>query len=268
MNWWDLFIRPNNAPSLLGLMTTIGIFLIVVYFQTMTVEIPLQYAGYKGYRGKYPMKLLYVSNIPVILAQALYANVLFFAELLAGPSSTVRLSNPTWAWWLNLIGTFNNNQTSSGNQLTPTGGLVYYLTAPQGLGPLIQSGGGGGIALHDIIYLIIFLTLCVFFGKIWIEVSGLSPRDIAGQIIDSKMQVPGFRRSEKVIEQILKRYIPPLTILCGLIVGSLSFTADILGALSTGTGLLLSVGIIQNYAESISKELVPINTPRCAIFWG
>ena len=51
----------------------------------MTVEIPLQYAGYKGYRGKYPMKLLYVSNIPVILAQALYANVLFFAELLAGP---------------------------------------------------------------------------------------------------------------------------------------------------------------------------------------
>jgi protein transport protein SEC61 subunit alpha len=262
MNWWDLFIRPGSAPGLLGLMTTIGIFLIVVYFQTMNVEIPLQYAGYKGYRGKYPMKLLYVSNIPVILAQALYANALFFGELLAGPTSSVRTGHPEWSWWLNLIGTFTQQQGDTSGYLQPTGGLVYYLTAPQGLSSLINGTAGGNPALHAVVYLCIFLTLCVFFGKIWIEVSGLSPRDIAGQIIDSKMQVPGFRRSEKVIEQILKRYIPPLTILCGLIVGTLSFTADFLGALSTGTGLLLSVGIIQNYAESISKEMAADQYPQ------
>jgi preprotein translocase subunit SecY len=71
-----------------------------------------------------------------------------------------------------------------------------------------------------------------------------------------------------VIEQILKRYIPPLTILCGFIVGILSFTADLLGALSTGTGLLLSVGIIQNYAESISKELAADQYPQMRSLLG
>jgi len=263
MTFWDLFVRKGSAPSILGLIMTILIFLFVIYIESMRVEIPLQYAGYKGYRGKYPMKLLYVSNIPVILAQALYANVLFFGQLLAGPVSTssVRRDHPSWEWWLNLIGTFESQDAGSGGYLQPTGGLVYYLTAPQGLSQIIYSTDPGDLILHAIIYLAIFLFLCVFFGKIWIEVSGLAPRDIAGQIIDSKMQIPGFRRSEKVIEHILKRYIPPLTIICGLLVGSLSFTADFLGSLTSGTGLLLSVGIIQNYAESLSKEMASEQMP-------
>ena len=112
------------------------------------------------------------------------------------------------------------------------------------------------------------MFICVFFGKIWIEVSGLAPRDIAGQIINSKMQIPGFRRSEKIIEKILKRYIPPLTVLCGIVVGLLSFSADFLGALSSGTGLLLSVGIIQNYAETIAQEAASDQIPGMASFFG
>ncbi|NVM36341.1 MAG: preprotein translocase subunit SecY, partial [Candidatus Lokiarchaeota archaeon] len=72
-----LFVRPGGFPSILGIFTTVGIFLLVIWFESTRVEIPLAYRGYRGFKGKYPMKLLYVSNIPVILVNALYANVLF-----------------------------------------------------------------------------------------------------------------------------------------------------------------------------------------------
>ncbi|GAB4316615.1 MAG: preprotein translocase subunit SecY [Promethearchaeota archaeon] len=252
------FIRPAGAPGMLGVITTVAIFLLVAYFESMRVEIPLQYAGYKGFAGKYPMKLLYVSNIPVILAQALYANVLFFSQLLF---TNVLPRWPNLEFWIKLIGDFED---VSGPQryLRPVGGLVYFLTPPQGLSSIAEA------PLQAVVYLVIFMALCVFFSRIWVEVSGLAPRDIAGQIIDSGMQVPGFRRSDKVIERILKRYIPTLTILCGLLVGALSFSADALGALSSGTGLLLTVGIIHNYAETISQEAAAEQYPALRGFLG
>jgi len=99
----DIFLRSAGLPSLLGVITTIIIFMIVIWFESTRIEIPLQYAGYRGFQGKYPMKLLYVSNIPVILVNALYANFLFFGQLIAGPNSGLRPQND---FWLNLIGTF------------------------------------------------------------------------------------------------------------------------------------------------------------------
>lgn len=261
----DLWIRDSNAPGLLGFFTTLIIFFGVIYVQTMNVEIPLTYAGYKGYRGKYPMKLLYVSNIPVILAQALYANLLFFGQLLWKWSE----SSGKMTWWVNWFGVFE--ESSNAQYLTPTKGLLKYLTAPQGLGQIItafENGEGGGLILQSLIYLVIFIAICIVFGQIWVEVSGLAPRDVAGQIIDSRMQIPGFRRSEKVIEKILKRYIGPLTILCGFIVGLLSFLADFMGALSSGTGLLLTVGIIQNYSETISQEAAKEQFPGMGALFG
>ncbi len=266
----DLWFREANAPGLVGLITTILIFSVVIYIESMRVEIPLTYAGYKGYRGKYPMKLLYVSNIPVILAQALYANFLFIGQLAWNGTSEGSGVRSVVAFF----GSFKTEDAAAGGSyLTPTGGILKYLTPPKGLSNIISvwrktglEGGDqwaemGGILLHSLIYLIIFVFICVYFGKIWIEVSGLAPRDIAGQIIDSKMQIPGFRRSDKIIEKILKRYIPTLTIICGIIVGFLSFTADFLGSLSSGTGLLLTVGIVQNYAETISKEAAADQMP-------
>ncbi|MHA1341784.1 MAG: preprotein translocase subunit SecY [Promethearchaeota archaeon] len=266
VNWTELFIRKNGAPSILGLITTIIIFIVVVYFESMRIEIPLTYVGYSGFKGKYPMKLMYVSNIPVILAQSLYANVLFFAQLLAGPNSSLRASHPEWGPFLDLLGVFEFSESS--NQLRPIGGLAYLLTPPTGLGPMIAGNAGPWAFWHAIIYLAIFILLCVGLGKIWVEVSGLAPRDIAQQIVDSKMQISGFRKSAKVIEKILKRYIPTLTILNGMIIGLLSFGADFLGSLGTGTGLLLMVGIMQNYAESISKEAAAEQYPALRNFLG
>ena len=109
--------------------------------------------------------------------------------------------------------------------------------------------------------LIIFIILCIMLGRLWVEVSGLSPRDIAQQILDSGMQVPGFRSSERIIERILKRYIPTLVILNGIIIAVMSFFADSLGALTSGTGLLIAIGITHQIVEQISKEMAASQYP-------
>ena len=133
---------------------------------------------------------------------------------------------------------------------------------------MIKGDVEGNPWVHGIIYLIIFLFLCIKLGQVWVEVSGLGPAEIAGQIVDSKMQIKGFRKSDAVIEKILEQYIPTLTILCGGIIALLSFGADFLGALSSGTGLLLMVGIIQNYAETISKEAAAEQYPAMRAMLG
>jgi preprotein translocase subunit SecY len=180
---------------------------------------------------------------------------LFFGQLLAGPDSALR-NIPGWEFWLNLIGVFSAPQQGpQGNYLIPTSGILYYLTPPQGISGFLADPGKAGI------YLIIFIFLCVMLGRLWVEVSGLAPRDIAQQILDSGMQVPGFRSSERIIERILKRYIPTLVILNGMIIAVMSFFADSLGALTSGTGLLISIGIIHQYAESLSKEMAASQYP-------
>jgi len=259
-NLEDLWVR-GQLPSILGLITTFIIFVIVVWFEGTRVEIPLQYKGYRGFKGKYPMKLLYVSNIPVILVNALYANILFFGQIIAGPDSALR--GQGYDFWLDLVGTFEYQSTgSTGGYLVPSSGLIYILSPPQGIDALTDD------PLRAVIYLLIFIVLCISLGKVWVEVSGLAPRDIAQQIVDSGMQVPGFRSSSKIIERILKRYIPTLVILNGIIIALLSFMADSLGALTSGTGLLISIGIIHQYAETISKEVAAEQYPSMRGFLG
>ncbi|MFW9947750.1 MAG: preprotein translocase subunit SecY [Candidatus Odinarchaeota archaeon] len=261
LNIGSLFYREGRLPSMLGGITTLIIFVIVIWLESTRVEIPLTYRGYRGFKGKYPMKLLYVSNIPVILVNALYANFLFFGQLIAGPDSGLR--NPSTDFWLNLLGTFEESSPSAqGNYLIPTGGLLYYLSPPQGIEAFIDD------PLRAVIYLVIFIFLCIMLGRLWVEVSGLAPRDIAGQIIDSGMQVPGFRSSERIVERILKRYIPTLVIINGIVVAGMSFFADSLGALTSGTGLLIAIGIVHQYSEAIAKEAAAMQYPGMRSFLG
>ena len=64
----NIFFRFNQLPSIFGLCITAGVLLILVYVQGMKVEIPLVSTKYRGFSAVYPIKLMYVSNIPVILA--------------------------------------------------------------------------------------------------------------------------------------------------------------------------------------------------------
>ncbi|MCK5390247.1 MAG: hypothetical protein KAJ36_07140, partial [Candidatus Thorarchaeota archaeon] len=179
-----------------------------------------------------------------ILAQALYANILFFGQMIW--SSFNRDNNNPFLSW---IGTFHKDE-ASGRMLADQG-LARYITPPQGIFNLLLESDG---VLHVIIYSSLMVLLCWGFSKIWVDISGIAPRDVSRQLLNSGYMVPGFRTSEKVMERLLERYIPIVAGLGGFLIGILAATADVLGALASGTGILLMVSIIKQYYEQIAKE--------------
>jgi len=237
----NAFIRPGNLPSLLGFFTTIAVFLVVIYAEGVRVELPISHADYRGYRGRYPIKLLYVSNLPVIFTSALFANVYFFSQIIW---SNFNQNNSNV--FFNLLGTY----TWAGNQPQPTGGLVYYVIAPRSILDVILNPS------KALIFLALMVVFAVIFSVTWLEVGGLGPSTVAKQLVGSGMHIPGYRRSARPIETVLKRYIPAVTILGGMTVGLISALADFFGVFGTGMGVLLTVGIIYQYYQQLMQERV------------
>jgi preprotein translocase SecY subunit len=238
----DWVIGGGAYPSLIGFIATVGTFLVIIYLEGVRVELPMTYAGYKGFRSRYPIKLLYVSNLPVIFASALFANVYFFSQLLW---SQMGAPAPGTNLLFQIIGDYN---TTSSGSVTPVGGLAYYVTSPNGITDVATA------PVRAAMYLAILVAFCAVFSLIWLEVGGLGPDKVAKQLMDSGMQIPGYRRSGRPIQAILKRYIPVVTVLGGIIVGLIAGIADFLGVFGTGTGILLSVGIIYQYYELLMRE--------------
>lgn len=238
----DWIIGAGVYPSLIGFIATVAAFIIIIYLEGVRVELPMTYAGYKGFRSRYPIKLLYVSNLPVIFASALFANVYFFTQLIW---STQGQPAPGTNIIFQIIGDYN--VTQAGN-IEAVGGLAYFVTPPN----TIQ--GVAAEPLRAAIYLAILVAFCAVFSLIWLEVGGLGPAKVARQLMDSGMQIPGYRRSGRPIEAILKRYIPVVTVLGGVIVGLVAGISDFLGVFGSGTGILLSVGIIYQYYELLMRE--------------
>ena len=250
-----LFLSSSGWPSISGLFTTIGVFLFVIYIQGIKVELPIAHAQFRGFRGKYPISLLYVSNLPVIFASALFGHFVLWSQLLWN-----NYKESSWSSIIGLLGTFN---TTSSTSPVPTGGLAYYVTAPtKGFVDVM------GDPFRYLIYAAVLVVFCVIFSMVWLQVGGLDPKTVAGQLVDSGMQIPGFRRSEKPIESLLNRYIPAVTVLGGLIVGLLAVVADFFGAFGTGTGILLSVGIVYQYYQQLMQERVEDMYPGLRRFLG
>merc|ERR1719326_1408828 len=96
------------------------------------------------------------------------------------------------------------------------------------------------------------LLSCALFSRMWIDVSGSSARDVAKQLKDQQMMMPGFRESD--LPRQLNRYIPIAASFGGACIGALTVCADLLGAIGSGTGILLAVTIIYQYFEIVYKE--------------
>jgi preprotein translocase subunit SecY/protein transport protein SEC61 subunit alpha len=250
----SVIFRQSNLPSLLGFFTTIAVFIIVIYIEGVRVEMPISYAGYRGYRGRYPIKLLYVSNLPVIFASALFANVYFISQLVW---SNYNRANTNV--WLNLLGQYEQSGQSGP---VPVGGLVYYVISPRSLTDVAAD------PWRALAYTGILVSFSIIFSLTWLEVGGLGPSTVAKQLVDSGMQIPGFRRSERPIEQVLKRYIPTVTILGGAIVGLIASVADFFGVFGSGMGVLLSVGILYQYYQLLVQERVSEMYPALRRFLG
>ncbi|MFX1283813.1 MAG: preprotein translocase subunit SecY [Promethearchaeota archaeon] len=258
-----------NLPSLslLSVIATIVVFIIVIYFESMRIEIPISYTQYKGIRSTYPIKLLYVSNIPVILSSAVFADIYFISQIIWN------ITTPNGQNTINpltlFLGTFMIDEVS--NQYVPTGGLVYFLTPPRSLigdfGVINPAKPMESLA-RAFIYASILIILAVIFSVMWLETAGMGPRDVASQFLQSGMQMPGWRQNKKIVERRLEMYIPTIAVISGLFMGCLAAFADFLGAIGSGMGILLSVSIMRQYFELMSKEKVAEMNPSLRSFLG
>ncbi len=245
--------RPGGLPDMIGFLTTLAIFVLLIYVNGLRVEMPVSYARYRGFRGKYPIKLLYVSNIPVIFAAALFGNIYFISQIIW---SNYNKANTNF--WLNLIGQFG----VVGERYDPTGGLAYYTVPPRSL------EGVASDPVRALVYVCLMVVICVFFAVTWVEVGGMDARSVAKQLVDSGMQMEGFRRSYAPIQQILSRYIPTVTVLGGLTIGLMAAIADFLGAFGSGVGILLTIGILEQYYQLLAREKVTEMYPALRAFIG
>lgn len=137
-------------------------------------------------------------------------------------------------------------QEAEGGQSRPIGGLAYYVSPPTTLAEILYD------PVHAIFYLIFILTACAVFSKTWIEVSGSSPKDVAKQLREQDMVIKGYR--DKSVITVLNRYIPIAAAFGGMCIGGLTVIADFMGAIGSGTGILLAVTIIFQYYEMFVKE--------------
>jgi preprotein translocase subunit SecY len=178
----------------------------------------------------------------MILVRALQANVQFLGQILNS-----QISMPSWAAY-------------TGGQPAP--GTLFYFVSP------IQSpeqwmwfrgtttGEPWMIAARVAIDLSFMVIGGAIFTIFWVETTGMGPGSTAEQIQGSGMQIPGFRRNPQVVEKVMERYIPQVTVLGGALVGFLAVMANMLGTIGgvSGTGLLLAVSITYKLYEEIAEE--------------
>jgi preprotein translocase subunit SecY len=267
----------SHVNPVVALFSSVVVFIVVAYAESSKLELPLTHGKVRGHRGKYPIRLVYASNIPVILMAALLANINMFSLLFwSHPtmSKTPLLGKNGWGSMSEYIGTYEPGQSS------PSGGFAWYTSMVNGVNdwllPILNQDGDiyghnlWEIMGHVFFYVAIMTVGSMVFAKFWIDTTNMGSKDVAKKIENTGMQIPGFRKNPMVLEKILERYIPPVTYFSGAFVGLLASGADLLGTVgnASGTGLLLAVGIILRTYEQIQKEQAMEMHPMLRQFFG
>jgi len=245
--------------GLLALISTIFIILLVVYVESVRIEIPIAHSAVRGARGKFPVKLVYASVLPMILVRALQANIQMFGLILYNRG-------------IEIFGIFEGTRAVSG--------IMYYLSPIHGpydwVPSLVRAHEyyahlqDWQIYLHLLTDIFILIAGGIIFAIFWVETANMGPDAVARQIKRSGLQIPGFRRDEAAIQRVTRRYIPKVTVIGGFIIGLLTAISSLLGTVgnTTGTGLLLTVSILYRLYEQIASEQIIEMYPFLRKFLG
>jgi preprotein translocase subunit SecY len=236
-------------------LATAIIFLIVVWAQSLKIEIPLSYGRIRGYAMKWPLSFFYASVIPVILTAALIANLQLFGGIIENAAAPC--INPTtsgavctgvakFASHFTFLGHFVNGQAVSG--------LAFWMGSTNLLELLIRGGFLSTYLFQGLTHIFFFAFFCTIFSVFWVKTSGMDSKSQAHKIASSGLQIAGFRQDERILESILDRYIMPLTVMGGLAIGLLAAFTDLLGALVSGTAILLVIMIMFQFYQSIAQQ--------------
>lgn len=235
-----------------AILATGLIFLLVVWAQSLKVEIPLSFGRIRGYGVKWPLSFFYTSVIPIILVAALVANVQLFggiienaaAPCVVDPSGCV--GSAKIASYFTFLGSFVQGQ--------PVSGLAFWVGATNLLELIIRGGLLPRFLLQGLVHILFFMFFSTLFAIFWVKTSGMDARSQAHKIASSGLQVSGFRQDERILESILDRYIMPLTVMGGLAIGFLAAITDLMGALISGTAILLVIMIMFQFYQNIAQQ--------------
>ncbi|MGB4697568.1 MAG: preprotein translocase subunit SecY [Methanothrix sp.] len=287
--------------GILALISTILIILLVVLVESTRIEIPLAHSRVRGARGRFPVKLVYASVLPMILVRAIQANIEMLGALLASRLGIVSTATVTgegvttvYTGYSSLLGNFISQSqfdaatgaAISGQSPHPVSGLMYYLSpivGPEDWIPSMVTTSTAGMAelgfspiagyqilLHVLTDSAFLIIGGILFAIFWIETTGMGPKSVAAKIHNSGLQVPGYRRNPASIEKLMERYIPKVTVIGGVIIGVLTLIASLMGTLggAGGTGLLLAVSIVYRLYEQIASEQIQEMYPMMQKFFG
>ncbi|MGC8975300.1 MAG: preprotein translocase subunit SecY [Thermoprotei archaeon] len=213
-----------TVPSLIGFIAFFALVMVIVYLQDMKVNIPITSHRMPGIKSGMPLQFLYVSNIPILLVGILFSDMILFYRLASSYLTGV-------PWLINVFST-----------------AVHYLNPPSSMLEIVVD------PVRVSIYAVLLVGLAVLFGLMWVEVAGLNPSAQAENLVKSGLLIPGHRSNPKAFEVVLSKYIYPLAILSSIIVALITLVADIFGVYSSGMGILLAVGILQQFYAQITYE--------------
>jgi len=236
-----------------AIIATVAVFMIVVWAQSLKVEIPLSFGRIRGYGVRWPLSFFYASVIPVILTAALVANIQLFggiidnaaAPCLAGIEGQC-IGTARIASHFTFLGSFIEGQ--------PVSGLAFWIGSTNIVELIIRGGFLPVYLIQGIMHIIFFMFFSTLFAVFWVNTSGMDAKSQAHNILASGLQVSGFRQDERILESILNRYIMPLTVMGGLAVGLLAAATNLIGAMVSGTAILLVIMITYQFYQNIVQQ--------------
>ncbi len=226
------------------IISTIALFAVSIWLQGVKVELPLAFGRLRGYAIRWPVALFYTSIIPIVLIVSIVAGIQFFGLELFHSGITI-------------LGTYTQESTIFGVQEVPVSGIAALLSPPT-IQQLYVSYTTTGITLLQIesmiVYTLVLVIGAAIFSYLWMFLGGQDPKSVATQLIESGLSMPGFRRDERVLTEVLKRYIIPLAVIGGALTGLIAALATFLDTLTAGIGILLIVMIIYQFYTSLMSE--------------
>lgn len=191
----------------------------------------------RGQEAPFDVKLFYTSNMPIILQTAVVTNLYFFSQVLHRKFRG--------NFFVGFLGKWQEYDMAGHS--APVGGLAYYISPPRDFNDVLRD------PIHFLFYSLFVMGSCALFSRIWITISGQSAKDVCRQLQEQDMTIAGGLRQESLIHY-LSRYINTAAMFGGICIGALCIFADMMGAIGSGTGIMLAVTIIYQYFEQITKE--------------
>ena len=144
----EAFTR-KNLPNMTQVLVTVAIFYVVVYLESLRVELQIRSSKARGTVTTYPIRLFYTSNTPLMLHSALSQNIVMISQLL--------FSRYPESLFTRILGVWDTNKLG---QLVAVKGIAYYVLPPMSWHEICAD------PVKTLVYVTFVISVCASFSKL------------------------------------------------------------------------------------------------------